>query len=274
MRLLGYLLLGLVDLAIGLAAYLLAGSSIAYGTTAAALALPLIVLLLSVLGVGQKRTGNAHTGHAVIICGPAGTGKTTLLLSLSEQATVVGQKVRHPLTAPSAAVNEAKLVRQPGQPSASSPITLIDVPGSEKIRNAALTEVLPDAGKLVLLFDARTVEDLPTEAPFIIRVLAEAIRRHVPCVLVLGKQDLGPGSTVEFVQALDAALESISSRAAAASPEDMNEELAEHVRCIQDHLGIASEDPIAFDHLNVPVMLYSSNDEQSLLRLRTWICDA
>lgn len=268
-----YLLLVVVDLVVGLTAYLLAGSSLAYGVTAAALALPPIILLLRApIAIWQRPKNSRRAGHAIIICGPAGSGKTTLFLNLSGQANAAESKFQQPLTAPSAAVNEAKLANQPGQPSSSSTI-LLDVPGSEKVRDAALTEVLPAASKFMLVLDATNIENIPTEAPFIIRVLAEVIRRRVPCTLVLGKQDLGPGSALNFLQALDTALNSLSYRVITSS-EDHNEELAEHVRCIQDHLGMAPEDPIDFDSLKIPVMCYSSKDEQSLAQLQQWICDA
>lgn len=258
------LLLTAVAWIISAAIYLLAGRSLIYGGTALALSLPFVIFLSGAPAAARQRPGS---GRAVVICGPAGSGKTTLFLRLSGKRQVAENGSQCPLTAPSATVNKGKLVEQQ-----SPPITLLDVPGNEKARDRALTETLPAASKLLLLFDATAADGLPAEAPFIARVLAESISKQVPCALVLGKSDLCTNDPEQFVRLLDEALVSLCRRMTN-SPEDAGSDLGEHLRRIQKHLGIDAEDPISFSTLDIPVMSCNCKDEQSLAQLKAWISD-
>lgn len=266
-----YWWLASVALAASVAAYLLAGRSLASGGAVLALTLPLLFLLAHASTAIRRRAGGGRGDRTVVICGPSGSGKTALFLALSEEGQVNRDSSQRPLTAPSVTANKGHLAGQLGH--SSPPIVLVDIPGSEKARDGALSRALPTADKVLLLLDTTSSNTLLTEAPFIVRVLAEGVKRRLPCMLLLGKSEAGIIDSSQFVRALDEALAGLARRLSSA-PEDAGEELVEHVKCIQEHLGIDGDDPISFSTLDVPVMLYSDKDEQSLAQVKAWICDA
>lgn len=150
----------------------------------------LIALLVSVLiyvAFFKNSIRRYKGGNAVILCGPAGAGKTTLFLELATD--------EHLETIPSATTNTGNINKD---------VVVKDIPGSAQIRGNLLREALPFARSVVLVLDSSIGHMVDSDAVFVITLLGICAKNKLPLLIVANKEDLsGAGALANITREID-----------------------------------------------------------------------
>ena len=221
-------------------------------TAALALAVPLILLLLRYV----LKPGGVCSGTTAVLCGPAESGKTTLFLRLiSSPLKVVS----------SAAVNTLLL----------DGVTVKDVPGSAKLRDALFSSAIKGVRNLVFVLVVSEPETLHTSMPFIVHVLATGLRRSVRILILAGKADLNHSAVSVLQAALDAELRRIAKHAIVEGGDDetdQDSQLRTDTNVLLCKAGLEDEpDSISVSSQDIPIRACSTHDPESIEAVKQWI---
>ena len=157
-------------------------------SVAAALLVPVLLFYL----LGRKRGGGLYhrlrsRGKAIVLCGSSGIGKTRLFLALvapSDASPSIS-------TVSSGSINTGRT---------SNGVSVLDVPGSEKVRELYLDEALQQARCIVYFVSP---SPRPADAALLIKIIASAIAMGANLVLVVAAappQDDGLPAPTKILQ--------------------------------------------------------------------------
>lgn len=165
-------------------------SPLLLGALSVAMALLVPVLLFYLLG--RKRGGGLYhhlrsRGKAIVLCGSSGIGKTRLFLALvapSDASPSIS-------TVSSGSINTGRT---------SNGVSVLDVPGSEKVRELYLDEALQQARCIVYFVSP---SPRPADAALLVKIIASAIAMGANLVLVVTAappQDDGLPAPIKILQ--------------------------------------------------------------------------
>lgn len=207
----------------------------------------------------SKKLGKSSTLD-VIMCGPAGSGKTTLFLRL----------VSSPLKAVSSATINVSAV--------DNGVTLKDVPGSAKLRDALFKDVMNGrVRKIILIIDgSNPTDNLHQDIPFIINVLSMATSHNLPILLLASKMDLNHSALNATISTINDELKRVTRQFSIDGEDetDIESQLRIDIMRLLSRANLEDEpESISLSTLNIDIQshAYSINDQQSLETVQSWI---
>jgi len=215
-----------------------------------------VITLVVFFLLGKKR----NFGRGILLCGSCDSGKTTLLGHL------LTSKIRQTYTSMKENSGQLEL---PGK----KPVNVVDIPGSERIRENILSKYAGSARGIIYVIDSATIaKQLRDVTEFLFHILSKpVVYESRPKVLIAcNKQDLGMVKGANVIQGL-LEKEINNLRVSQSNRLEGTEQDSEnHI-----FLGKQGKD-FAFADLkiNVTFMELSVQQPETLDQLRNWIVSA
>lgn len=235
--------------------------------TLALIVLSSLLFLFQFIGRGSKKTRKStrkQNTNNVLLCGPSGTGKTSLILALHAQCnnssnSTTCNAIKEYQVVSSAACNRLVL---------DSEHTLIDLPGNAKIQLPHLSKQLALCPRSIVVFFTKSKDMDPFFAASIILHIAQ---HHTNLLLIC---DDTCHSTADFLALADRFVHSFNPASSSSSKDNADTAVFENLLkqsqiSTDDYETFSATESLQLDHLIDLITI--SNDHLPVDSIRKWI---